>query len=105
MKFTAPVMFPMEPGVYRVSFEGNGYSNRATVESYLLYRAAELTVRDGYDWFVLQNRDSDSQWDPKYGQTGLTSTAIVRMFKGQRPPNVGHDAAAIMKTMGPSIRR
>lgn len=41
----------------RVSFAGNSITDRDTVENYLLFRAAELTVERGYDYFTLQERD------------------------------------------------
>lgn len=43
-------------GRYRVNFAGNSLTSRDRVEGYLLYRAAELTVRDGYDWFLIVDR-------------------------------------------------
>ena len=36
---------------WRVSFSGNSLTSRETVEKYLLYRAAELTLQQGFDWF------------------------------------------------------
>lgn len=57
----------------RVSFKGNTDTPRATVETYLLYRAAELTVQNGYDWFepVERHTDRDKRTfvdpDPFYG--------------------------------------
>jgi hypothetical protein len=36
---------------WRVSFSGNTVTSRETVERYLLYRAAELTAAQGFDWF------------------------------------------------------
>ena len=57
----------------RVSFQGNTLTSRATVESYLLYRAAELTVEQGFDWFETVDRHTDKeqrtylQPDPFYG--------------------------------------
>ncbi|HWA60395.1 MAG TPA: hypothetical protein VG939_03430 [Caulobacteraceae bacterium] len=41
----------LSPGHWRVSFAGNELTGRDTVETYLLYRSAELTVAQGYDWF------------------------------------------------------
>ena len=43
-------------GRYEVTFRGNTLTARDRVEGYLLYRAAELTVRDGYDWFLIVDR-------------------------------------------------
>ncbi|NBB15669.1 hypothetical protein GVN21_09915 [Caulobacter sp. SLTY] len=56
---------------YRVSFNGNSLTSRDTVERYLLFRAAELTLAEGYDGFVLAdretNRDSRTYYDPPPG--------------------------------------
>lgn len=41
---------------YRVNFAGNSLTSRDRVEGYLLFRAAELTARDGYDWFLIVDR-------------------------------------------------
>ncbi|RVQ69598.1 hypothetical protein EKN06_05395 [Croceicoccus ponticola] len=46
-------------GRYRVKFSGNSLTSRETVEAYLLYRAAELTVQQGYDWFAIIDREMD----------------------------------------------
>jgi hypothetical protein len=46
----------IEDGRYRVNFSGNSLTSRDRVEGYLLSRAAELTVRDGYDWFLIIDR-------------------------------------------------
>ena len=65
----------IEAGRYRLSFSGNDLTSRDTVENYMLFRAAELTLADGYDWFEIINRDTDTKtrtvttWDndPFYG--------------------------------------
>ena len=49
----------IEPNRFMVSFAGNSYTSRDTVERYLLYRAAELTVQQGYDYFILSDRNTD----------------------------------------------
>jgi hypothetical protein len=41
---------------FRVTFDGNTLTSRERVEGYLLYRAAELTVQNGYDWFHIDDR-------------------------------------------------
>jgi hypothetical protein len=58
---------------FRVMFEGNSLTSRETVETYLLYRAAELTVAQGFDWFEMVERHTDKDKrtfvdpDPFYG--------------------------------------
>ncbi len=49
----------IEANRYMVSFAGNSYTSRDTVERYLLYRSAELTVQHGFDYFILADRDTD----------------------------------------------
>lgn len=49
----------VEPDRLRVSFSGNTRTSRETVEVGLLYRAAELTLARGYDWFELADRATD----------------------------------------------
>ena len=41
---------------YRVTFQGGNGAPRAQVENYALLRAAEVAVRDGYDWFRVIDR-------------------------------------------------
>lgn len=53
----------IESNRFRVSFAGNSLTARETVERYLLYRAAELTVQNGFDHFVLVTRDTETRTD------------------------------------------
>jgi hypothetical protein len=60
----------IETNRFKISFSGNAITSRETVERYLLYRAAELTLAQGYDWFQTADRYTDrktevfSQPDP-----------------------------------------
>lgn len=45
----------------RISFRGNTLTDRETVETYLLYRAAELTTQNGFDYFIVANRDTEER--------------------------------------------
>ncbi|MBL8551765.1 MAG: hypothetical protein JNJ73_17385 [Hyphomonadaceae bacterium] len=45
----------------RVTFRGNGSTPRETVENLLLYRAAELTLANGFDHFIVADRDTDKR--------------------------------------------
>ena len=51
----------IEPGRFLVSFAGNSVTSRDTVERYLFYRAAELTLQQGFDYFVMADRDTNLQ--------------------------------------------
>lgn len=43
----------IEPGIWRVRFSGNGYTTRETVQTYWLYRCAELAIEKGFDGFEI----------------------------------------------------
>ncbi len=51
----------LETNRFRVNFQGNTLTSRETVEGYLLFRAAELTVQQGYDWFAMVDRNTDRE--------------------------------------------
>lgn len=60
---------------FRVTFAGNSLTSRETVERYLLFRAAQLTLERGYDHFILVDRDTERQ-------TRIYSTPGVGGFYG-----------------------
>lgn len=49
----------IEGNRYALTFRGNALTERDTVESYLLLRAAELTLDKGYDYFIVSQRATD----------------------------------------------
>jgi hypothetical protein len=59
---------------FQVSFSGNDMTPREQVETYLLYRAAELTTAKGFDWFEMVDRHTQNTGavyaDPYYGGWG-----------------------------------
>jgi hypothetical protein len=86
---------------FRVTFRGNAMTSREQVETYLLYRAAELAVDRGYDWFEMVDRQTHnngstyvsswspywrfhggwgwSGWDPFWGDPFWDSTYVDRI--------------------------
>lgn len=51
----------IEANRFQITFAGNTMTSRDTVEKYLLFRSAELTVQQGYDYFVMADRDTDKK--------------------------------------------
>ncbi|KPP81235.1 MAG: lipoprotein [Oceanicaulis sp. HLUCCA04] len=51
----------VEENRFMVSFSGNSLTERQSVETFLLYRAAELTRERGYDYFRLIRRDTEAE--------------------------------------------
>jgi hypothetical protein len=51
----------IEDNKYRITFRGNSSTSREQVENALLYRAAELTVQNGFDYFVMLESDTEAR--------------------------------------------
>lgn len=51
----------VEDNRYAITFNGNSLTERETVESYILFRAAELTLQQGFDYFVVTQRATDGR--------------------------------------------
>ncbi len=58
----------IEEGRFRITFRGNSSTSRETVENSLLFRAAELTLQGGYDYFIVEERDTEAR--TTYRNTG-----------------------------------
>ena len=84
----------IEPDRWRVTFAGNAVTKRESVEGYLLYRAAELTLQNGDDWFSMVDRqtdhnartyvDPDPFYRPWYG-AGFTYWRPIWRYRSRGP--------------------
>lgn len=72
---------------FRVSFSGNSLTPRETVESYLLYRAAEITLQQGYEQFRIVERDVESK---TVYYNDFAATSGYHGFHGRRSLRYGH---------------
>jgi hypothetical protein len=104
----------IEDNRYRITFSGNSLTPQLVVENYLLYRAAEITLANGYDFFEIADKQTNKStrylatyddfgrpyyWRrnpyPFYGSgfytadyrpiEQFTSTANVVLFRGRKP--------------------
>jgi hypothetical protein len=78
----------LEANRWQVTFAGNSLTDRRTVETYLLYRAAELTAAQGYDWFSIVDRHTDRDRrvyaDPSFDTWGGWWGPSWRLYRGGR---------------------
>jgi hypothetical protein len=63
----------IEDNRYRIVFTGNSLTPRPVVEDYMLYRAAEITLQSGYDYFVVADKQTDksTRYFGTYTDTGF----------------------------------
>ncbi len=68
---------------YQVQFRGNGYTSPARVQKFMMRRAAELALENGFRYFILdvpQNLDRHDFW-AQYAERGIT----VRVAESPTP--------------------
>lgn len=122
--------YRLEAGRYRVTFQGNPGAPVNQVSDYALLRAAELALRDGYDWFRVADRVTQQTGSGRgsslsigggsgsYGRRSgvglgvgtsfnlgpgpaVSSSMEVVFGKGQPPRDADvYDARAIVRTVG-----
>lgn len=125
--------YRIEPGRYRVTFQGGPGAPPQQVQDYALVRAADLAIAEGYDWFRVADRYMEGRPDRgpqvslgvgggSYGRRSgvgvgvglgsmslgpgpsVTSTIEVVMGRGERPRGADtYDARALRKTLGDRI--
>lgn len=109
----------IEPNRVQISYNGDTLTPRETVETYLLYRAAETTVQRGYDYFVVVAHDTDeivryenlSGGRPRLAGATFrevsrhTATADIVMFEGEKPPHIAnaYDARAVQQALNQRV--
>jgi hypothetical protein len=84
----------------QVSFRGNGMTTPATLHSYLLRRCAEVTLQDGYSYFVVVHTEAPNQaTDNLYSMK--VETATIEMYPGIKPENIAnaYDATYLLRTV------
>jgi hypothetical protein len=48
----------LDENVFQVSFRGNAFVSASRVENYTLLRSAEVAMENGYDYFVIVDKDA-----------------------------------------------
>jgi hypothetical protein len=123
--------FRIEPGRYRVTFQGGDGAPAAQVEDFAMRRAAQITLRDGYDWFQIVDRTGEARPPhassaisigggggdfgrgggvgvglgaafPLSGGPRLTRSLEIFCGKGPRPPQPNaYDARGVLASLSP----
>jgi hypothetical protein len=102
----------MNADTFNVIFRANRHTSRQTAETYALYRAAELTVESGFDYFVVIGGNSQALYGgmPESAPTNssgsiLSIVVLFRAFKGEKPSGAVFNARDVLRELGPSIAR
>jgi hypothetical protein len=109
---------------FHIAFNGNSSTSRRQVEDYLAYLAAQVTLRNGADYFVLANDRTerttsyaylDSYRDPSlqcchwrgvtYHEYEASADIVIRQGVVPQDDPAAHDARAIVEELTPLIKR
>ena len=80
----------------QVSFRGNRFSTPETLHAYLLRRCADVTLQNGYNYFVVvSNEPPNEQNTDVFGSQ--VDSATIQMFKDNKPASA-YDAAFVSRS-------
>lgn len=99
--------YRIEPGRYRVTFQGGPGAPPQQVADYALLRAAELTLAEGYDWFAITDRATSGQPDTgprlslgagggSHGGRGAIGLGLGTSFSLGGGPALAHSLEVVM---------
>jgi hypothetical protein len=98
---------------FNVAFSGNGFTSTVRAKNYFMYRCAEITVQNNYDFFILTSGDFVVNYSVMGSGAGASTVSkpqysgTIKLGKGKRPSNNpnAYDAKQIIKNIGPEIER
>jgi hypothetical protein len=70
----------LDENMFIVSFRGNGYSSSERVSDFTLLRSAELTLQNGYQYFVIINHEKGASKSYYTTDTKYTTHTNVRGY-------------------------
>jgi hypothetical protein len=84
----------------QVSFRGNRFNSPEMLQSYLLRRCADVTLQNGYDYFVVAPNAGPTNADGSKADNESIASATIQMYKGVKPGSDVHayDAAAVVRS-------
>jgi hypothetical protein len=84
--------------IVQVSFRGNGLTTPETLESFVLRRCAEVTLQDGFNYFVLLHTEAPIEGSDKLYSMKV-ATATIKMVQGNKTEHDPHtyDATYLLR--------
>lgn len=74
----------VQDDIFKVTFSGNGYTNAVRARDFALLRCAEVTLGNGYKYFIIIDEKASSKW----GGDGWdpSNQTTIKCFK-EKPEN------------------
>jgi hypothetical protein len=98
----------LQPNVYRIDFKGNVRLGQAQTNEMALLRAAEVTLANGYVWFVSSgNAPTGSAVSLATNVVSVPATTLTITCFADRPDTAApvYDARAVIESIGPKYLR
>ncbi len=83
----------------QISFRGNAMTTPETLHSFVLRRCAEVTLQDGYSYFVVVHTETPNDANDK-PYSMKVETATIEMYPANKPQKDAHayEAASLLRT-------
>jgi hypothetical protein len=75
----------LAPDTFQVRFHGNEFTSRQRVEDFMLYRAAELVIQQGFDWFRIVDHHLEHERETYVERTPAFDPVDDPSYVGWRP--------------------
>jgi hypothetical protein len=75
--------------IVQVSFRANGLTTPETLQSFVLRRCAEVTLQDGFNYFVLLHTEAPIEGSDRLYSMKV-ATATIKMVQGNKTENDPH---------------
>lgn len=122
----------IDSNTFTVSYDGLPDTSSQTVQNYMLYRCAELTFQNGFDYFIIIDKHISARHDQNCNQTfdthkdkkgnwvppesgsmdcedtiSYTANATIKTYKGKKPANnpFAYNANELMMYLNSQINR
>ena len=97
----------LSPNMWRISFEGNGYTGDDKATNFTLLRSADLTIKNGFKSFVIIDTDNGTKYSTfnNMGTTALvtkptSSNTILMLNDTDDSRGVVYDAEFLCASLG-----
>ena len=80
----------LAPNIYRVTFQGNAYTNKTRASDLALLRSADITMQKGFKFFALAEASSTTNY-------GAIRSPTTTNFHGNTATTTGGDVVFIQK--------
>ena len=67
----------LDKHIFKINFDGNGYSNKQRIEDFALLRSAQITLQNNFKYFVIIDKDNSTSYSTYTTPQTTTTTGNI----------------------------